>query len=340
MIESILQKGSTSDAGVWRISIVLTLTLVLCAGFADSDLSAQISYQHGQNVSPAFEGWEENDDGTFNLVFGYMNRNWEEELNVSVGPDNTMSPGPEDKGQPTRFLPRRNRFVFKVVVPADFGEQEMIWTLTTQGKTEYAYGSLRMDYKLDNVVIASETGALGIGVSDAAIRANTTPVLTLEGDAVRRVRVGEAVTIINSMVDDGLEAAIERSNRDAERAAAAAAEREGPATLTASQLRPPMRITVAKRVAHHVACFVLRGEAEVTFDPPQVKTWEDTRAGANSPWSPLWARPPVPPDGRWEVRVTASEPGTYVVRCRGDDGALYHDQDVTIIISRVAAQEF
>jgi len=25
----------------------------------------------------------------------------------------------------------------------------------------------------------------------------------------------------------------------------------------------------------------------VTFDPPQIKPWEDTRAGANSPWAPL-----------------------------------------------------
>ena len=28
--------------------------------------------------------------------------------------------------------------------------------------------------------------------------------------------------------------------------------------------------------------------ATVTFDPPQVKAWEDSRTGANSPWSPTW----------------------------------------------------
>ena len=141
--------------------LILALALLLIPGSA----SAQLSYTRGQNISPAFEGWEENPDGSFSFVFGYMNRNWLEEIDVPVGPDNTISPGPADQGQPTHFLPRRNRFVFKVPVPADWGDQEMVWTLTTQGKTEHAYASLRMDYKIDNMVIASETGSLGAGSS-------------------------------------------------------------------------------------------------------------------------------------------------------------------------------
>ena len=84
---------------------------------------------------------------------------------------------------------------------------------------------------------------------------------------------------------------------------------------------------------------VFRGEGEVTFDPPQVKTWEDTRAGANSPWAPLWRPPPVPEDGRWTVTVSFDRPGTYVLRGRGDDGALYHDQDVTIVVAPISAPE-
>ena len=160
---------------VLRLACVALAVLV-----AGQEAEAQLSYHHGQNVSPAFEGWEANEDGSFSLIFGYINRNWLEELDVPVGPDNSLSPGPEDQGQPTRFLPRRNRYVFKVRVPADFGDQEMDWTLTTQGRTEHAYGSLRLDYKLDNIVIASETGALGIGASDAETRANTRPTLTLE----------------------------------------------------------------------------------------------------------------------------------------------------------------
>jgi hypothetical protein len=78
------------------------------------------TYLRGQNISPAFEGWEEDPDGTRYFVFGYMNRNWEEEMDVPVGPDNTIAPGGPDMGQPTHFLPRRNRFVFRVPVPRSF----------------------------------------------------------------------------------------------------------------------------------------------------------------------------------------------------------------------------
>ena len=104
-------------------SVVLRLGCVaLAVLLAGSEAHAQLSYQHGQNVSPAFEGWEANDDGTFSLIFGYINRNWAEELDVPVGPENFLSPGPEDQGQPTRFLPRRNRYAFKVDTRADKGQ--------------------------------------------------------------------------------------------------------------------------------------------------------------------------------------------------------------------------
>src|SRR5436309_15102061 len=58
------------------------------------------SYSSGQNVSRAFEGWEQNADGSFNFLFGYMNRNWQEEIDVPVGSDNGIEPGGLDPGQP------------------------------------------------------------------------------------------------------------------------------------------------------------------------------------------------------------------------------------------------
>lgn len=305
-----------------------------------SALEAQVSYQRGQNVAPAYEGWIANDDGSYSMVFGYMNRNWAEELDVPVGEENFFSPGPEDRRQPTHFRPRRNRFVFMVRVPADFGDQEMVWTLTTAGQTERAYGTLQIDQRLDDIVIASETGALGIGASDAETRANQPPVITVEGGDEYRVRVGEPLELAVRMEDDGLEEAIESWKERRVEAAQAAAERDGPPGLSERQLRPPTRITVQKIVWHHVAWFLYRGDpdAHPAFDPPQVKTWEDTRTGANSPWAPLWRRPPVPEDGVWRTTVTFDEPGTYILRARGDDGALYHDQDIRIVVSPIASE--
>ena len=311
--------------GVVRFGFVALAVLVTC-----QEAHAQLAYQTGQNVSPAYEGWEQNEDGSFNLVFGYMNRNWQEQLNVPVGPDNNISPGPADQGQPTRLLQRRNRYVFKVRVPANFGDQELIWTLTTKGKTEAAYGTLRLDYKLDYMVIASETGALGIGVSTEESRANTPPTITLVGDPVRTTTVGHPVTLVAHITDDDLPRVGPIRPPP---------EREGPPTLSAAQLRPPIRFTVQKVNGLHLSWFVFRGESEVKFDPPQIKTWEDTRTGANSPWSPLFTRPPVPEDGEYTVQVTFDQPGTYVLRGRADDGGLYDDTDVTIIVSPVTTFE-
>ena len=97
---------------------------VLAVCLATLGSSAEQSYSRGQNASPAYEGWEEDAAGTRYFLFGYLNRNWEEELDVPVGTDNFFSPGEPDRGQPTHFSPRRNRFVFRVPVPDGFGETD------------------------------------------------------------------------------------------------------------------------------------------------------------------------------------------------------------------------
>ena len=92
-------------------------------------LSAQVQFARGQNVAPVFEGWEHNPDGTYSLVFGYLNRNYEEEVDIPLGSENPITMGSEvygDKGQPTHFYPRRQRFLFRVVVPADW-ERNRKW---------------------------------------------------------------------------------------------------------------------------------------------------------------------------------------------------------------------
>ena len=173
--------GARLGLGAWAI-ILLAVPLA----------GQSLSYSRGQNVSPAYEGWEQAADGTKYFVFGYMSRNWEEELDVPVGPDNGFNLGGADQGQPTHFLPRRNRFVFRVPVPAGFSEKdELVWTLTTQGKTEKAYASLRLDYQIDDVVRASETGALGAGSSSPEIRANKPPTLEVQGRKALTAKVDD-----------------------------------------------------------------------------------------------------------------------------------------------------
>jgi hypothetical protein len=290
------------------------LLLLAAAGLACAQ-----SYSSGQVVWPAYEGWEKNTDGSFSLVFGYMNDNWDEEPNVPIGPENNFSPGNPDQGQPTHFLPRRNRFIFRVKVPKDFGTKELVWTLTTHGRTLKAYGSLRADLLLENVDIMSETGALGAGSSNPELRGDKPPVVKVEGPKNIDAKVGQAVKLTATVTDDGIPR--QRQPIPADR-------------LRAAALRPPQRPTVAKALGLHLSWFVLRGSGEVTFEPRQIKIWEDTRAGANSPWAPIWVAPPAPADGKYVSTVTFSEPGTYVLCARADDGALTSDELITINVTR------
>ena len=103
----------------------------------------------GQTVTPAYEGWYPNPDGTYMLSFGYFNRNREEVLDIPVGPNNFVSPGVENQGQPTRFHPQRHWGVFTVRVPADFGEKRLTWTLVVRGETFAIPGHLHRDWLLD-----------------------------------------------------------------------------------------------------------------------------------------------------------------------------------------------
>ena len=316
------------------IAVAFSLTFVAAA----TAVRAQsLSYSKGQNVAPAYEGWEQAPDGTKYFVFGYMNRNWEEELDIPVGPDNGFNPGSADQGQPTHFLPRRNRFIFKVPVPAAFTEKdELVWTLTSHGKTEKAYATLRPDYILDDVVKASETGALGAGTSSPEVRANKPPALRIVEANTRNVKVGQAITLVSEVQDDGIPKRRGLGAGAAVRATGAAGTEPPPPAAAARNpaMSPPVRITVGKNVGLHVSWFLYRGPGKVTFDPPQVKVWEDTRAGANSPWAPMWTPDPIPTDGKLPVHVTFSEPGTYVLRCRADDGALVADEEVTVVVTR------
>jgi len=138
-----------SSLGGWRVVACLTLSLV-CAdtGAAqDNRVDAPIPHDVGQSVSASFEGWYPNLDGTRSLLFGYFNRNYEEHLDITVGPDNRFEPDPADRGQPTHFLPRRQTGVFAVVVPADFTGR-LIWSLTSHGDTVEIPGHVRPEWEI------------------------------------------------------------------------------------------------------------------------------------------------------------------------------------------------
>jgi len=322
------------------------VAVVLIWGLASgrAAVAQSLSFRSGQNVAPAYEGWEEDEKGNKFFLFGYMNRNWEEEVVVPIGADNGLNIGGVDQGQPTHFLPRRNRFVFRVPVPKGFTEKdELIWTLTTKGKTEKAYATIRTDYQLDNVSKMSETGALGAGTSSPEVRANKPPVLAVQGNKKLTAKVGQPLSLVAHVSDDGIPkrrlpglsgAAVSNAGSRRDRVAEGTTQQNTQNPLIANRLTaPPARVTVGKNVGLHVAWFTYRGPGKVTFSPEQISVWEDTRAGANSPWAPIWIAPELPADGKVPVTVTFDAPGTYVLRARADDGGLLADDEVTVTVS-------
>jgi hypothetical protein len=151
----------------------------------------------GQSVTPYFEGWIKNPDGTFDMVFGYFNRNYVQEFAIPAGPENKIEPGAADQGQPTYFLPRRQRYVHRVRVPADFGKKEVVWTITANGRTEKGYGMLMPPQEITERVVMTN-GNFDPGDGDP----NKPPSITIAPLAA--VAAGTPVTLTASVADDGL----------------------------------------------------------------------------------------------------------------------------------------
>jgi hypothetical protein len=155
----------------------------------------QLRHWSGQGVAPVYEGYDVNPDGSFNMWFGYMNRNYEETLDIPVGTDNHFEPG-GDRGQPTHFEIRRHKDAFKVTVPKDFGDQKLVWYLTAHGQAEKVSGSLQPVWMIDR-------NRATRGGNSERINSNTPPVVRVE-PAEQILSGPGSATLTVSATDDGL----------------------------------------------------------------------------------------------------------------------------------------
>jgi hypothetical protein len=233
------------------------------------------------------------------MRFGYFIRNTEEILDIPIGPNNSFEPAPADRFQPTHFYLRRQQFMFNVVVPADWGNKDLVWTLTSNGRTEKAYATLRPIYELSDAVITeNRVGGMGRNSGEP----NKPPTISLAGDSRRTVGVGEPLTLAVTAADDGfpttLRARIQR--RRAAGAAAASDSRRATQVIT-----PDPDGNLGITWTHY------RGAGSVAFDPMK----------------------PLLKDGRATTSATFSAPGTYVLRAYADDGILTATVDVTVTVT-------
>ena len=270
----------------------LVLALIVVA--APSARTQQVRYARGQNVAPAFEGWERNSDGTFNMVFGYLNRNYEEEVDIPIGPDNRIDLDGDDRGQPTHFYPRRQRFVFKVVVPRDWDKnRKVVWTLTSRGRTETAKGWLQLEWELNPGVLSENSGG---GVLEEG---NQAPVT--EGSPAETVTLPNPLTVRISAIDDGLP-------KPPRRRSSAATATPDPAAA------PDPNTRTRRQEGLRIRWIQYRGPGKVTFDP------------GNAP--AVYGKPVD-----LTTKVSFSAPGTYLLRAIASDGQLESIHEVTVTVN-------
>jgi hypothetical protein len=317
---------------------------------------SSITHSRGQSIIPIYNGWHPNKDGSFDLYFGYLSDNWNQELDVPVGANNNISaPHGPDAGQPTHFFPRNNRFQFKINVPKDFGKQEIVWTLTTAGRTYRAYATLDPSYVRDDFGMSREYWG------EPSPEGNEPPEITVQGTKTRTLKVGDYSEIVYVIKDDGKSTRNFGGGDAANAGGGAAGAGAGAARRpnAAANARRPQRPSVCDQNNSFFCgepnegagalfsvkglrsyCYLYRGDPEVKvsskqdegqaslvhFDPPQEKVYEDHRGG--SPWATGYTLPPVPKDNTWHVFTSFGQAGTFVVRCQAHDGLRSTVEDI------------
>lgn len=297
-----------------RHAIVLVGALALLVGGARL-LNAQlvpfnVKYNSGQNIQPVFEGWSRNPDGSFTMHFGYLNRNYVEELHVPLGPNNQIEPGGPDRGQPTYFYTRVNRYAFSVNVPKDWDKtREVIWTVTANGKTDKAFGFLQADWEVDMGVILSNTVLSARGRGEG----NQAPVLKI--DPIAPPTTTAVATLTALVTDDGLPKPGTGRRRTA-------VGQETPPTLQ-NMPEAPVNVPSVQR----------GGQLGRRSGPPSglSVTWIVWRGPAGVVFEPT-AYAPVK-DGKALTTATFQKPGEYVLRARATDSVATVTQDVKVTVS-------
>jgi hypothetical protein len=239
----------------------------------------------GASISPAYDGWYTNPDGTHTFLIGYYSRNWSAAMDVPIGPNNHFEPGNPDRGQPTHFLPNRNFGMFTITVPANTPATEKLWwVLTVNGVTQRVPFHRTPDFNITPTQ-ASEEGPSGKYNLPAILRfspdgpAIQSPVASV-ANALKRTAVAGVPMPLDMFVED-----------DAEYASGSNAPMSGRlprlVELVVNKYRGPGRVTV--------------GEGHETLTT--------TRGG----------KPGEPYAGHASTTVTFELPGEYMVHVTAND---------------------
>jgi hypothetical protein len=236
----------------------------------------------GASVTPAFEGWYDNPDGSHTFLIGYFNRNTAQELDVPLGPNNQFSPGAPDMGQPTHFLPGRRYGMFIYTVPKEFAKtQKLTWSLTVNGVTSKVPFYMSSDYNI-TPMRASEEGPRGYNVPPVLTfnrgETFTGPLATVAKAIARVATVGVPMSLDMSADDD--------------------AQYSSGANTPMTGAAPPVELVISK----------YRGPGAVTIADPKAKMTAIKGGKPDQPYS-----------GKASTTATFDEPGDYMLHVTAND---------------------
>ena len=241
----------------------------------------------GESVAPMFNGWIRNADGSVEMIFGFANQNREAVVDIPLGANNFIEPAQFDGVQPTHFpvyqrpgfVGLQERGIFSVVVPAEMADTEVVWTLTSGGKTWSVPG------RATSTAYEMSAGDRALGTLKPAIRfSENGPVSDgMEGVYAPRInaKVGEPVNLTAYIQDRGVRAQYPENEK--------------------------MYYSLGTYWVTH------QGPTAAKFSKQTISGRERDRAGGegargdNNPWEEV------------TTEATFSEPGDYVIRLRVDN---------------------
>ncbi len=252
--------------------LVLGGALVAIAQQKPEPLMMGPARERGASITPAFEGWYQNEDGSYSLLIGYFNRNAKEALDIPIGPNNRIEPGEIDQGQPTHFEIGRQWGVFVLKVPKDFGKQKVTWTIVANGEVQSIPFTLNPGYTItpyEELGMGNKPPALAFAEGGAKVTGPPINVAaTLTGKA------GQPVSI-PLWVEDA-------KSKFEERPAPAARAGRTPAVAT-------------------VSFHKYRGPGTVTFDPARIPAQKQGEKVATTATFSVAGRIPAPRPGQRRV---------------------------------------
>ena len=260
-------------------------------------------FNSGQTIQPFFEGWAHNPDGSYEMHFGYLNRNYVEELAVPIGADNRIAPDGPDRGQPTFFYPRVNHRVFSVTVPAEWGDKELVWQVTVRDQTYRAIGWLQAEWE-----ISANPAAARLPASAAP---NQAPTLVV--DAARTATTSGPLTMTATVSDDGLPEPRQRGGGG------------GRGTLPTFERNPggptlPINVPQIQASSRSRPISTRAERVDVTWTQ-----W-------HGPTGVTLESQGEPHDGVAIVTATFKTPGDYLFRVQASDGAETVTEDIAVTV--------